>query len=90
MERGEKNIVAFYRLPPSAKFIYYVLKRNGGEAPEILLLEETKLPRRTLSYGLKVLESREFVERFNKKHKRGRGNRVDRRFVFWRLLNGTE
>lgn len=85
----ERPLMVFHQLPPSAKFILYVLKHNGGEMSFNHIYKETQLPRRTISYGLGLLEERGFVERFDKKGLKGRGRRVDRRFKFWRLLYGS-
>jgi hypothetical protein len=41
-------------LPPSANFVFYVLDRLGP-LPRHRLLDETKLPDRTLGYALETL-----------------------------------
>ena len=47
-------------LPPSANFVFYVLDRLGP-LPRHRILDETKLPDRTLGYALETLLNRGLV-----------------------------
>lgn len=49
-------------LPPSSKFILYLLKQNGplskGE-----ILNKSLLPKRTVAYALSVLQEKSFIKK---------------------------
>jgi len=44
-------------LPPSAKLVYKVLEYADGPMTQAELVEETRLPARTVRYGLDKLEA---------------------------------
>ena len=49
-------------LPPSANFVFYVLDRLGP-LPRNRILNETKLPDRTVGYALEILLKKGLVTR---------------------------
>ncbi len=49
-------------LPPSSKFILYLLKQRGS-LNQKEILKKTLLPRRTVAYALKNLREMNFIKR---------------------------
>jgi len=49
-------------LPPSAKYVYYVLENaEDGKLTRSELIEETELPERTIDDALQTLKNRDYV-----------------------------
>lgn len=50
-------------LPPSSKFILYLLKRTGP-LNQRQIIKKSLLPKRTVVYSLKKLGEREFIRKY--------------------------
>lgn len=77
-----------YDLPPSGKFVLYIL--NDQEiASRKQLVNQTLLSSRTIGHALKVLLNQGYIkkEKPKKKHRR---DSIDRRRVFYRLKKGLQ
>ena len=49
-------------LSPSSKFILYLIKQRGP-LKEKEIIKETLLPKRTVAYGLKKLQDKNFIKK---------------------------
>ncbi len=64
-------------LPPSCKFILYLLKRKGPLNQQDLI-KKSLLPKRTVVYSLKKLSEEEFIRKY--------ADSVDKRIRFYEIL----
>ena len=58
-----------FSLSPSSKFILYILKQNG-KLNQKEILKKTLLPKRTVAYSLKKLQTNNFVKKSKDKKDR--------------------
>lgn len=59
---GEDVIERLKGLPPSAKLVYKVLQYSDGPLSHTEIVEETRLPKRTVRYGTSRLKDADLVE----------------------------
>ncbi|MFX1590662.1 MAG: MarR family transcriptional regulator [Promethearchaeota archaeon] len=71
---GQKKLIS---LPPSSKFILYLLKRNGPLTQKDLI-RRSLLPKRTVVFSLKKLHESKFIKKF--------GDKNDKRIRFYEIL----
>ncbi|MFX1597196.1 MAG: MarR family transcriptional regulator [Promethearchaeota archaeon] len=64
-------------LPPSCKFILYLLKRNGPLTQENIM-RRSLLPKRTVVYSLRKLYDLNFIRKY--------GDKRDKRIRFYEIL----
>ena len=64
-------------LPPSSKFILYLLKRNGPLTQKDIT-RSSLLPKRTVVYSLRKLYEEDFIRKF--------GGAKDKRIRFYEIL----
>ena len=55
-----------FSLSPSSKFILYILKQRGPLNQKDIL-KKTLLPKRTVAYSLKKLQTNNFIKKFKDK-----------------------
>lgn len=72
-----------YNLPPSAKFVLYILSSKGAISRKELI-DQTLLSSRTIGHALRVLLEEGYIkkEKLKKKHRR---HKVDKRIVKYAL-----
>ena len=75
---------AIYNLPPSAKFILYILNRKG-ETSRKEIINETLLSSRTVGHALKVLLDSNLVEKLKPTIRKHPKSRIDHRIVKYRM-----
>jgi DNA-binding transcriptional ArsR family regulator len=83
-----------FKLPPSAKFILFLLKLKGPLNRK-RIIQETMMPDRTVGFALKKLLEKELIEKVDLKDmprrssgKRRRRRRQDRRVTNYNLIPG--
>jgi len=78
-----KNFRLVYNLPPSAKFILYILNKRGATSRKDII-NETLLSSRTVGHALKLLLDTELIEKV-KPIKEKPKSRIDNRIVKYQL-----
>ncbi|MBD3230437.1 MAG: hypothetical protein GF329_19815 [Candidatus Lokiarchaeota archaeon] len=74
-----------YSLPPSAKFVLYILTQKGSVCRKDLI-EQTLLSSRTVGHALKVLLDHGYIEK-QKPKKKNRKHKVDKRIVIYSIVD---
>jgi len=64
-------------LPPSSKFILYLLKRKGALSQR-QIIKKSLLPKRTVVYSLKKLAEQDFIRKYS--------DGKDKRIRFYEIL----
>jgi DNA-binding MarR family transcriptional regulator len=64
-------------LPPSSKFILYILKRTGPLSQQEII-KKSLLPKRTVVYSLRKLHEENFIRKY--------GDNKDKRVRFYEIL----
>ncbi|TFF88523.1 MAG: ArsR family transcriptional regulator [Promethearchaeota archaeon] len=72
-----------YSLPPSAKFVLYILTQKGSVCRKELI-KQTLLSSRTVGHALRVLLDHGYIKK-QKLKKRSRRHKVDKRIVVYCL-----
>jgi DNA-binding transcriptional ArsR family regulator len=71
----------FYALPPSCKFVFYILERNIEGLTRKELIEVTRVNSRTIGTALRILYESGYIEKSKIKRKGGRDKRPDKRMI---------
>jgi Fic family protein len=82
-KRMNDNMRELYKLPPSGKFILYILN-NQEVATRKQLVNQTLLSSRTIGHALRVLLEEGYIQK-EKPEKKHRRDSIDRRRVLYRL-----
>ena len=82
-ELSSKNFRDIYNLPPSAKFILYVLNKKGATSRKDII-SETLLSSRTVGHALKLLLESKLIEKVKPTREKPK-SKVDNRIVKYKL-----
>jgi len=75
--RDYESRVRLNSLPPSSKFILYILKRTGP-LNQRQIIKKSLLPKRTVVFSLKKLSEENFIRKY--------GDNKDKRVRFYEIL----
>ena len=80
---SSKSFRTIYNLPPSAKFILYILSSKGPTSRKDII-DETLLSSRTVGHALKILLESELVEKAKPTRDKPK-EKIDHRIVEYQL-----
>ncbi|MHA1309946.1 MAG: MarR family transcriptional regulator [Candidatus Helarchaeota archaeon] len=84
---SSKSFRTIYNLPPSAKFILYVLNKKGATSRKDII-DETLLSSRTVGHALKLLLESKLIEKVKPSRDKPK-SRIDNRIVKYRLTKNN-